>query len=115
MRGALIQGLLLAAGGVDAQTPAPEPFRALDVRLELTIDHPNRQLRGAITYEIENWTAKPARHLSFLVGRLMVASAVHDGHGASLRYVQEVERFHDDPMRQVTRIQVSLPRPLAPG
>ena len=115
MRGAWIQSLLLAAGVVNAQTPAPEPFRALDVRLELTIDHPNRQLRGAITYEIENWTGTPARHVSFLVGRLMVATAVHDGRGASLSYVQDVERFHDDPMRQVTRIQVSLPRPIAAG
>jgi aminopeptidase N len=106
---------LLAAVSARAQDPAPEAFRARHAKLELAIDYAARRLSGSITYDLENWTAQPAGHISFLVSRLMDASAVHDGRGTALSYTQDVVRFRDDPMRQVTQVHVTLPWPIAGG
>lgn len=115
MRSEWMYVLLMAAVSARAQDPAPEAFRARHARLELAIDHAAERLSGSITYDLENWTTKPARQVSFLVGRLMDASAVHDGRGNALLYAQDVVRFRDDPMRQVTQVRVTLPRPIPGG
>ena len=107
--------LLLAAVSARAQDPAPEAFVVRHARLEMAIDHATQRLHGTVTYELENWTRRPARQVSFLVNRLMDASAVHDGAGTTLQYAQDVVRFHDTPMRQVTQVRVTLPRPIPGG
>lgn len=110
-----MSALLLAAVFTRAQDPAPEAFRARGVKLELEIDHAAQRLSGSITYDLENWTTKPASHVSFLLNRLMEASGVRDGRGTSLPYAQDVVRFRDEPMRQVTQVRVNLPRPIPAG
>jgi hypothetical protein len=115
MWSALMYVLLFAAVPARAQDPAPEAFRARHVTLELAINHADSRLSGSITYDLENWTAKPASQVSFLVNRLMDASAVHDGRGTALRYAQDVVRFRDQPMRQVTQVKVTLAQPIPAG
>jgi hypothetical protein len=110
-----IYALLVAAASARAQDPAPEAFLAHHVKLELAIDHPAERLSGAITYDLENWTAHPASQVSFVLNRLMEASAVRDGGGRALRYTQDVARFLDTPMRQVTHLRVRLPHAVPAG
>ena len=115
MRSAWIFGLLLVAMPVRAQDPAPEAFVVRHARFAFHLDHATQRLSGSATYELENWTTKPANRVSFLLNRLMQASAVRDGATASLRYAQDVVRFRDVPMRQVTQVRVTLPRPIPGG
>lgn len=115
MRSVSLCGFLLLAVTARGQDPAPEAFRARHARLDLAIDHAGERLSGSITYDLENWTTKPASEISFLVNRLMDASAVHDGQGTALRFRQGVVRFRDMPMRQVTQVRVTLPRPVPGG
>jgi len=49
------------------------------------------------------------------MNRLMEASSVTSGDGSALHYTQDVLRFHDDPMRQVDQLRVTLPRAVPPG
>lgn len=114
MRNSWMCALLIAAAA-HSQDPVPEAFRARHVTLELSIQHAEERLGGSITYELENWTTTPSSEVSFLLNRLMEASAVRDGRGAVLPYVQDVVRFGDVPMRQVTQVRVTLPRPVPSG
>jgi hypothetical protein len=107
--------LLFFAVPARAQDTTPESFTQSDVRLDLSVDHATKSLGGFITYTLTNWTDQPAGKVSFLVNRLMEASAVTDGDGSPLPFSQDVLRFHDDPMRQVTQIKVTLPRAIPPG
>jgi hypothetical protein len=97
------------------QQPAPEAFAARSEKLEIGVDFAEARLSGAMTFEMENWTKQPARTVSFILHRLMEASQVRDGAGVALPFTQDVVRFQDEPMRQVTQIVVKLPRPVAPG
>jgi hypothetical protein len=115
MRSAWLPVLLVAVASAHAQDPAPEAFRVRHARLDLAIDHANERLGGSITYDLENWTTRPASRISFLVNRLMEASAVQDGQGTPLPYTQDVVRFRDSPMRQVTQVRVRLPRIVPAG
>jgi hypothetical protein len=110
-------GLFLLFFGAHAwaQDAAPESFTPHDLRLALSVDYSEHRLAGSITYELTNWTAQPAGEVSFLLNRLMEASSVTDGEGSALRYSQDVLRFHDDPMRQVNQLRVTLLRPIPPG
>ena len=115
MRTPLLSLVLVALASGSHREPAPEAFQVRDVRLDLTIDHAAERLSGTFLCELENWTGAPAGEVSFLLNRLMEASAVEDGGGAALRYTQDVVRFTDEPMRQVTRIRVRLARPVPAG
>jgi peptidase M1-like protein len=108
-------GAMLASPAARAQRPQPEAFRVRHATLELSIDYPLEKLAGSMTYDLENWTAQPAREVSFLLNRLMDASNVRDGKGTPVPYTQDVRRVHDDPKWQVTQVIVKLPRPVAPG
>lgn len=112
--GGLVSGLLMVAP-LQSQQQGPEPVRARDVALDLSIDPSGERLSGSMTLDVENWTKKPASRVSFLLNRLMEASAVRDGTGAPLHFTQDVVRFRDTPMRQVTQILVDLRTPVAPG
>ena len=94
---------------------APEAFLERHVALDVSVDYNTPRLLGAITYELENWTDHPAGTVSFILNRLMDVSAVQGAGGGSLAYTQDVVRFSDDPMRQVTRLRVTLPAPILPG
>ena len=109
---ALLLGLTFPANAQEAQ---PEAFVTRHAQLELRIDYAETRLSGAMTLEVENWTAKPANSVSILLHRLMEASQVRDGGGAALPFTQDVLRFRDNPIRQVTQIVVKFPRPIAPG
>jgi hypothetical protein len=103
----------LAPWSVIAQTP--EPFVAKAIILDVGLDFPARRLSGFVVYDLENWTTRPATGVSFILNRLMDASSVRDGRGVPLRHSQDVVRFLDEPMRQVTQLRVQLPRPIPPG
>ena len=109
---ALLLGLTFPASAQEAQ---PESFVTRHAQLELRIDYAETRLSGAMTLEVENWTTKPASSVSILLHRLMEASQVRDGGGAALPFTQDVLRFRDNPIRQVTQIVVKFPRPIAPG
>jgi len=106
----LLAGLLIVA-----QQPVPESFVPAAVTLDLRVDYATPRLSGSIVYDLENWTTHPARTVSFLVHRLMDVAQVHNGAGRPLRFTQDVVRFRDDPMRQVTQVVVTLRRPVPPG
>lgn len=105
---------LLAPPRIPAQSAAPQPFVARAITLDVALDFPAQRLSGYITYDLENWTTRPASEVSFRLNRLMEASSV-TGDGGALTHSQDVVRFHDDPMRQVTQLRVRLPRAVPPG
>ena len=107
--------LLLVGTTASAQDAAPESFTPRDVRLALAVNHSEKSLAGSITWELTNWTAQPAGEVSFLLNRLMEASSVTNGEGLALRFSQDVLRFRDNPMRQVSQLRITLPRPIPPG
>lgn len=106
---------VLLTHSLPGQQPKPEAFRARNVELDLAIDFRDQQLSGSVTYDLENWTKRPASEISFILNRLMEVSAVSDGARAPLRFKQDVVRFRDTPMRQVDQIQVQLARPVPAG
>ncbi len=110
-RGTLVLVGLLAA----APQPAPEAFVVRNVIYEARIDYGSGRLIAAMTLDLENRTPKPATKVSFILHRLMEASQVRDSAGAALPFSQDVVRFEDDPIRQVTQIVVRLPQPVGPG
>ena len=98
------------------QTPAPEAFVERRVTLDVQVDYDAPRIAGSITYELENWTDRPAATVSFILNRLMEVSGVRSAPGGpALSYTQDVRRFSDDPMRQVTQVIVQLPAPILPG
>lgn len=110
--------MLLASTPAVSQGPppaAPEAFVGRHVKLDLSIDYTAPQLSGAMTYELENWTDHPASQVSFILGRLMEVSRVQDVAGRAVPFTQDVVRFSDDPMRQVTHVLVKLAAPVPPG
>ncbi len=109
---ALLLGLAFTAV---AQEATPEAFVTRHAQLDLRVDFAAERLSGAMTLEVENWTTKPASSISFILHRLMEVSQVRDGAGAVLPFTQDVMRFRDDPIRQVTQIVVTLPQPIPPG
>jgi aminopeptidase N len=113
IRGAVLLGSLTVSAA--SQETAPEAFVVRDAKLDLTVDYASKQLAGTMTLEMENWTGKPAASVSLLLHRLMEASRVSDAAGGALVFTQDVQRFRDDPIRQVTRMEVKLPRAVAPG
>jgi hypothetical protein len=94
---------------------APESFQITDLALDLKVDFAGKSLAGSATYRLKNWTTTPARRVSFILNRLMLASSVTDSLAAPLTFTQDVVRFTDDPMRQVTQVRVDLPRAIQPG
>jgi hypothetical protein len=107
--------LLLAPLSASAQTIPPPAFRARSLTLDLGVSYTDESLSGSVTYDLENWTAAPASDVSFLLGRLMQASRVSTPGGNLLGYSQDVVRFHDMPLRQVTQLNVHLPQAVPPG
>jgi hypothetical protein len=103
------------AAGQGPPPPAPEALVGRHVTLELSVDYTVPQLAGAMTYELENWTDHPASQVSFILGRLMEVSRVQDATGRAASFTQDVVRFSDDPMRQVTQVLVKLAAPVPPG
>ena len=119
MRVRQIVGALVCMGSafaqLRAQNPSPEAFRTRDVALNVAVDFPKKRLSGSMTMEMENWTKQPASRVSFILNRLMEVSSVTDAAGNPLRFTQDVVRFRDDPMRQVTQILVDLRKPVPPS
>ncbi|MBI3790064.1 MAG: hypothetical protein HY275_04205 [Gemmatimonadetes bacterium] len=107
--------LLVDVTRAAAQTVAPESFTVRHMALDVAVDFPAEHVGGAVTYTLANWTRAPARTVSFLVNRLMEASSVEDANGAALTFRQAVVRFHDDPMRQVNQVRVTLRHAVPPG
>ena len=103
-----------AASSLHAQPAEPEAFVVRHAALAITLDYPAHSLAGSMTLDLENWTKSPASRVSLLLNRLMEVSGVSDGVGKPLRFSQDVVRFRDDPMRQVTQVIVDL-APVAPG
>ena len=108
-------GAVFVMPAARGQTPQPEAFRVRHATLELSLDYAAEKLSGSMTYELENWTGRPAGQVSLLLNRLMDASAVRDGTGSAVPYDQDVRRSLDDPKWQVTQVIVKLPHPVAPG
>ncbi|HEY2851885.1 MAG TPA: M1 family aminopeptidase [Gemmatimonadaceae bacterium] len=117
-RTALVVPLILGGAvalPLTAQTGEPEPFVVRHAALAIALDYPAQSLAGTMTLDLENWTNAPASRVSLLLNRLMEVSRVTDTSGAMLGFTQDVVRFRDDPMRQVTQAIVDIGRPIAPG
>ena len=108
-------GVLLVSAPASSQAPAPEAFVPRHVTLDVRVDYTGRTLTGSMTYDLENWTTRPAGEVSFLVNRLMEVSGVRGATGGALAYTQDVVRVSDDPIWQVTQVRVRLPSPVPPG
>lgn len=104
-----------ASSSLVAQPAQPEAFVVLHTKLAITLDYPSQALAGSITLDLKNWTKSPASHVSLLLNRLMQATRVSDASGAELHFTQDVVRFQDEPMRQVTQTIVDLGRAIEPG
>jgi hypothetical protein len=107
--------LAAAFATVSAQAPHSESFRVRGLIYDARVDFPTQTLVASATYDLENWTPHASASVSFLLGRLMEVSRVRDAAGKSLAFTQDVVRLSDDRMRQVDRIVVRLPRPVAAG
>ena len=104
-----------AAGPVAAQPRAtPSPFRERHLALSADVDFAQGRIDGSARLTLENWTGQPAEHVSLLLNRLMLVRSAHEGDRA-LSVSQDVVRFEDDSMRQVTLADVRLAHPIAPG
>lgn len=117
-RRAQLLAVALAVGDASplaAQLAQPEAFVLRHAQLALSLDYQSSSLVGRMTFDLENWTKTPASHVSLLLNRLMEAGSVSDTSGVVLRFTQDVVRFQDDPMRQVTQIVVDLGRAIEPG
>lgn len=112
---ACLIAVLISPVRVAGQAAKPEAFRPTRIALDLAVDFKQRRLAGSVTYELENWTSQPASDLSLLLNRLMEASAVSDQAGRAIAFRQDVARFADTPLRQVTQIKLRLARPVPPG
>ncbi len=91
-------GVLLVSAPASSQAPAPEAFVPRHVTLDVRVDYTGRTLTGSMTYDLENWTTRPAGEVSFLVNRLMEVSGVRGAAGGALAYTQDVVRVSDDPI-----------------
>ncbi len=111
----LASAIMLGARCVAAQEIKPESFDPRNEKLQLSVDFNEKRLSGSMTFDMENWTKQPSSTVSFLLHRLMEATSVRDGSGATLPYTQDVVRIMDEPMRQVTQVVVKLPRTIGPG
>jgi hypothetical protein len=117
-RNALVLALVLATGGASplgSQIAQPEAFVVRHAKLAIALDYQTHSIAGSMTLDLENWTKSPASRVSLLLNRLMEATGVSDASGAPLRFTQDVVRFQDEPMRQVTRAIVDLGRAIEPG
>lgn len=107
--------LLLVTLAPATQQPLPESFAQRRLTLDVAVDYTAGALTGSVTMELENWTKAPARQISFVVGRLMTVSAASNGAGRPLPFSQRIERSSDEPLLQVDRVVVTLPRAVLPG
>ncbi|HVP14078.1 MAG TPA: hypothetical protein VMS88_00960, partial [Terriglobales bacterium] len=98
-----------------ARPATPEAFVPRHLDLTVTLDYDASRLSGSATYELENWTRHPASRVSLLLNRLMLATGVRDAAGRRVPFDQDVRRFEDMPMRQVTQVVVHFARPVPPG
>ena len=103
------------AGMLGAQDPEPSSFVQHALSLDVRIDYLLQRVDGKASITLQNWTTGPARRVSFLLNRLMGVRSVRSTGEPALTFRQEVVRFSDDSMRQVTRVLVDLPRAVAPG
>lgn len=113
----LVVVMLAGLGGfaLPGQATQPEAFVLRRTQLALALDYEAHSVSGSMTLDVENWTTSPASRVSLLLNRLMEATAVSDASGAPLHFTQDVVRFQDDPIRQVTQVVVELGRSIAPG
>lgn len=115
---ALVFAIVFARGATSplgAQAAQPEAFVVRHAALAIALDYPAHAIAGSMTLDLENWTKSPTSRVSLLLNRLMQATGVTDASGAPLRFTQDVVRFQDDPMRQVTQVIVDLGRPIEQG
>jgi hypothetical protein len=110
---ALVLCCLLPLGAADAQAEPPA-FRERHVSLTADVDLARQRVDGTVRLTLENWTTRPAGRVSLLLNRLMLARAVRQA-GRALPFAQDVVRFEDDSLRQVTLVGVRLARPVAAG
>jgi aminopeptidase N len=110
-----IAGVIMTPLAGVAQEPAPEAFHSLNEKLHVVIDFEDQRLTGSISFDMENWTKQPARSVSLILHRLMLVTAVRDGSGTPLQFTQDVVRFTDQPMRQVTQLRVTLSKAVPPA
>ena len=90
-------------------------FRPTRYDLNMKVDIPNKELVASARITITNATLAPVSSGSFLLYRLMRASDARDGAGKQLAFTQTVVEFEDHATLQARQVNVTLPRPLAPG
>jgi hypothetical protein len=102
------------APAVRAAQAQPPAFRERHVALVADVDYARQRIDGTITLTLENWTTKPATRVPLLLNRLMLVRGSRQA-GHAVPFTQDVVRFEDDSLRQVTLATVHLARPVAPS
>jgi hypothetical protein len=97
-----------------AQAMAASPLVARHLDLDLSLDNESGSQAGSATYLLDNTGAGAVDGIVLQLGRLMTASGVRDSDGA-LAFEQDVVVWEGWPTRQVTRVDVAMREPLAPG
>ena len=90
-------------------------LRPIRYNLDIKVDIDSQQLIGHAHIVVVNASTSAVNSASFLLYRLMRASAVRDAKGSPLTFTQPVVEFDDHPTLQARQIIVTLPRPLAAG
>jgi Peptidase family M1 domain len=83
--------------------------------LALVIDPEHHSLIGQADITIMNASPRAITNVPVLLYRLMELNAATDANGRTLRFMQNVVKFPDNPIWQANAIQISLPAPLGSG
>ena len=90
-------------------------FVVVERELDLRVDYGQGGVSGSETLLLKNVSDRPAAVVPLLLNRLMSVSRVTGPNRAELRFHQDVVRFEDDSVLQVTAAEIALPRPVPPG
>ncbi len=91
------------------------PFVQRALSLEVHVDYTRSRLDGFAKITMKNSTDRSVGVVPLLLNRLMSVTSISGEGIASLPFTQNVLRFADDSMRQVTSVAVKLPHLVAPG
>jgi hypothetical protein len=94
---------------------APSPLQPTRLVLDLEVTYDTPAIVGTVTFTLANGGASPVQDVPLLLNRLMRVTGVRDEKGTALPVDSSVEILTDEPMWQVRRATVHLPRPLTAG
>jgi peptidase M1-like protein len=103
------------------QAPAQAPGSSLDpiplvehYKLAFVLDPAHHALSADADLRLRNTSKQPIAIVPILLYRLMDVEQVSDSQGKPLTFTENIVKYSDDPVWQVSYTQVKLPAPLAP-